>query len=374
MVYFDNFKVTHDRGRILEENHYYAYGLKIAALSSRKLGDVAEGKLDNQHLYNDKELLDDADLSWYDYGFRHYDPQIGRFPQLDPLTFEYPFLTPYQYASCDPITNIDIDGLEGGVANIAGNATGEALRQASIIVVKHTASAIGTTTSLFSKVTATTTLLNIGEKVARIAEGQKYLDGIFQRSGWSTIARVGLRGGFLGAALLSPLNAGANFPGGNENFFRNIEGDAKQWETVTTDPSQLSDEYLRGVEERVLAGKPTIHDRLYYQEALARIGFYNRLQRALDPAKFQKHHVLPQKFRPWFVSRGVTNIDDYTVRISRNTHLRGVHGKGIPSDKLPGKWNDEWEGFIFQNTNASPSEIFNFAEGLLKRYGLEHLR
>jgi hypothetical protein len=32
---------------------------------------------------------------------------------LDPLTFEYPFLTPYQYASCEPISNIDQDGLEG---------------------------------------------------------------------------------------------------------------------------------------------------------------------------------------------------------------------------------------------------------------------
>jgi len=55
-------------------------------------------------------------LNWYDYGFRNYDPQIGRFTQLDPLTDDYPYLTPYQYASCDPITNIDIDGLEGGSA------------------------------------------------------------------------------------------------------------------------------------------------------------------------------------------------------------------------------------------------------------------
>lgn len=45
--------------------------------------------------------------------FRNYDPQIGRFPQLDPLTDEYPELTSYQYASCDPIGNIDEAGLEG---------------------------------------------------------------------------------------------------------------------------------------------------------------------------------------------------------------------------------------------------------------------
>ncbi|MGN6353882.1 MAG: DUF6443 domain-containing protein, partial [Parafilimonas sp.] len=112
-VYFDNFKVALNRARIIEEDHYYAFGLKIAAISSQKVGDVNEGHLDNRNLYNDKELFDDADLDWYDYGFRNYDAQIGRFTQLDPLTWDYPELTNYQYASNDPILNIDLDGLEG---------------------------------------------------------------------------------------------------------------------------------------------------------------------------------------------------------------------------------------------------------------------
>ncbi len=87
------------------------------------MGDSYEGTLKNGYLYNGKELFDDGDLNWYDYGFRNYDPQIGRFPQLDPLTDSYPFLTPYQYASCDPIANIDIDGLEGYDA-VVRNMTG----------------------------------------------------------------------------------------------------------------------------------------------------------------------------------------------------------------------------------------------------------
>jgi RHS repeat-associated protein len=99
----------------MEENRCYTYGLRIAAISSRKFGDVSEGEIINQFLYNGKEMLDeDADLGWIDYGFRNYDPQIGRFPQLDPLADEYPFYTPYQYAGNEPITNIDIDGLEPG--------------------------------------------------------------------------------------------------------------------------------------------------------------------------------------------------------------------------------------------------------------------
>ncbi|MEO6732216.1 MAG: RHS repeat-associated core domain-containing protein, partial [Ferruginibacter sp.] len=124
MVYFDNLQVSNNHARIIEENHYYAYGLKIAAISSKKMPDAAEGHIDNKDLYNDKELIDDADLNWYDYGFRSYDPQIGRFPQLDPLTDEYPELTPYQYAGCEPIANVDLDGLEPApVLTIPGRVT-----------------------------------------------------------------------------------------------------------------------------------------------------------------------------------------------------------------------------------------------------------
>ena len=105
--------------------NYTAFGLKIAAISSKKLPDPNEGNVDNKNLYNDKELWDDADLNWYDYGFRNYDPQIGRFPQLDPLTDDYPELTNYQYASNEPIANVDMDGLElkNSIFNGAGLST-----------------------------------------------------------------------------------------------------------------------------------------------------------------------------------------------------------------------------------------------------------
>lgn len=49
----------------------------------------------------------------YDYGFRIYNPRIGKFLSVDPLSKNFPELTPYQYASNTPIMAIDIDGLEG---------------------------------------------------------------------------------------------------------------------------------------------------------------------------------------------------------------------------------------------------------------------
>ncbi len=48
-----------------------------------------------------------------DYGMRIYDPRLGRFLSVDPITKKYPELTPYQFASNTPIAAIDMDGLEG---------------------------------------------------------------------------------------------------------------------------------------------------------------------------------------------------------------------------------------------------------------------
>ena len=43
---------------------------------------------------------------------RVYDEMVGRFLSVDPLTREYPWYTPYQYAGNKPIYAIDLDGNE----------------------------------------------------------------------------------------------------------------------------------------------------------------------------------------------------------------------------------------------------------------------
>ncbi len=50
--------------------------------------------------------------STYDYGFRIYNPSLGKFLSVDPLTASYPWYTPYQFAGNKPINCIDLDGLE----------------------------------------------------------------------------------------------------------------------------------------------------------------------------------------------------------------------------------------------------------------------
>jgi RHS repeat-associated protein len=60
--------------------------------------------------YNGKEL--DMTHGWntYDYGARIYDPILCQWTSPDPLTGEYPWMSPYVYCGNDPINAVDSDG------------------------------------------------------------------------------------------------------------------------------------------------------------------------------------------------------------------------------------------------------------------------
>ena len=59
---------------------------------------------------SDSETYGDGNI--YDYGFRIYNPRIGKFLSVDPLQKKYAWYTPYQFAGNQPIWAIDLDGLE----------------------------------------------------------------------------------------------------------------------------------------------------------------------------------------------------------------------------------------------------------------------
>lgn len=67
--------------------------------------------------FNGKESDDEikGEGAQYDYGLRIYDPRLGKFLSVDPLTNSYPMLTPYQFASNTPIWAMDVDGAEAWV-------------------------------------------------------------------------------------------------------------------------------------------------------------------------------------------------------------------------------------------------------------------
>lgn len=69
--------------------------------------------------FNGKEKDKDMNsLTVYDYGLRIYNPGIGKFLSVDPLTKEYPWNSTYAFAENDVIRCVDLDGGERKLATM----------------------------------------------------------------------------------------------------------------------------------------------------------------------------------------------------------------------------------------------------------------
>lgn len=78
-----------------------------------------------------------------EYGFRIYDPRLGKFLSRDLFASEYPQLTPYQFASNTPIKAIDLDGLEAyegpnDAKDVMSLDSWQQFTEAKFDIIKHT--------------------------------------------------------------------------------------------------------------------------------------------------------------------------------------------------------------------------------------------
>lgn len=119
-VYYDNLSIQYKQGPLLEENHYYPFGLTMAGISDKA---IKSNYAENKNRYNDgaelqsKEFNDGTGLEYYDAGFRQLDPQLGRFNQVDPFADTYDYLSTYQYGANNPVYYNDPLGLEAKAPN-----------------------------------------------------------------------------------------------------------------------------------------------------------------------------------------------------------------------------------------------------------------
>lgn len=94
--------VVNDSCEVESYNSYYSYGGPFEGENATSVFQP--------HMYNGKEYDHVHGLDWYDYGARHYDPAMARFTQMDPLSEQYPHLSPYAYCAGNPVNAIDPDG------------------------------------------------------------------------------------------------------------------------------------------------------------------------------------------------------------------------------------------------------------------------
>ena len=92
---------TKHQEKVLEQHHYYPYGMEFMGL------EHGTYTLSNKYRFQGKELQDEHNLYWHDFGARMYDNQLGRWHCADPAN---QFVSPYLSFCCNPINSIDPDG------------------------------------------------------------------------------------------------------------------------------------------------------------------------------------------------------------------------------------------------------------------------
>ena len=91
---------------VIAFNDYYPFGM----LLPNRNGSSDGYRYGFQGQEKDDEIKGEGNS--VNYKFRMHDPRVGRFFARDPLEPEYPYLTPYQFSSNQPIHTFELEGLE----------------------------------------------------------------------------------------------------------------------------------------------------------------------------------------------------------------------------------------------------------------------
>ena len=110
---------------ILEEDHYYPFGLKHQGYNAENyvfasLGDGPVQLIPTnpdaletyKYKFQGQERQDEFGLNWDSFKYRNYMPDIGRFFNIDPLAEQYSYQSPYNFAENRVVDGYELEGLE----------------------------------------------------------------------------------------------------------------------------------------------------------------------------------------------------------------------------------------------------------------------
>ncbi|WP_167571894.1 RHS repeat-associated core domain-containing protein [Aquimarina algiphila] len=87
--------ITQDE--IIEENNYYPFGLQHKGYNNTIVGTE-----NNYQTYQGKEDEKELGKNTYAFGWRDYDPAVGRFNKIDRFAEKYYAVTPYHFSANNP--------------------------------------------------------------------------------------------------------------------------------------------------------------------------------------------------------------------------------------------------------------------------------
>ena len=107
MDYFDPTSVIDEAGNVEERYQFSAFGLR--QVSNAEWSPASASEYDFEFSFHGQLL--DMETSYYNYGFRYYSPQIGRWANRDPLEEQAGQSNLFLFAHNSPISTLDLLGL-----------------------------------------------------------------------------------------------------------------------------------------------------------------------------------------------------------------------------------------------------------------------
>jgi RHS repeat-associated protein len=102
----NNNTVDYFNPQVISAQDYYPFGM----LQPGRVFNTSGYRFGFNGKENDNEVKGDGNQQ--DYGMRVYDPRLGKFLSIDPLTKKYPWNSVYAFAENDVVRNVDLDGAE----------------------------------------------------------------------------------------------------------------------------------------------------------------------------------------------------------------------------------------------------------------------